>query len=96
MDYRPERKGMAEFLKGPEARRVCTLAAAYRLARMRALVGKDSGETAASGKLTHGYDRVKGDRVRVSIEFGGAAVQQQFGNRRTRASRFMTRALRGN
>lgn len=95
MDYRPDFRGMGQFLKGPDARRICTLAAAARLAKARALVGHDSGETAASGRLTHGVGGKKNDRVRVSLEFGGAAVPQQFGNKRTRATRFLTRAFEG-
>lgn len=86
---------MAVFLMGPDARRVCTLAAAARLAKMRGLVGHDSGDTAASGRLVHGTGGQKNDRVRVTIAFDGAAVEQQFGNQQTPATRFMTRALEG-
>ena len=95
MEYRKDTRGMGVFLKGPDMRRVCTLAAASRLTKARALVGHISGDTAASGRLTHGWGGRTDDRVRVTISFGFAAVQQQFGNRRTRASRFLTRALEG-
>lgn len=95
MQYQPDYRGMGKFLLGPDARRVCTLAAAARLARARALVGKDSGDTAASGRLQHGIGGKRNDRVRVTVVFGGAAVQQQFGNRRSPATRFLTRAFEG-
>lgn len=90
MEYR--RGNMGAFLKGPDARRVCTLAAGRVLAKARVIVGKNSGETAASGRLEHGYG-IKGDRVRVSVVFGGAAVEEQWGNKRRPASRFLTKAL---
>jgi len=90
---------MGVFLVGPDARRVCTLGAAARLAKARVLVGGDSGasrhHTAASGRLSHGTGGRRHDRVKVTIVFGGAAVQQQWGNRRTRPSRFLTRAMEG-
>lgn len=95
MQYNPNFRGMGVFLKSADARRVCTLAAAARLARARALVAHDSGETAASGRLVHGTGGRKNDRVRVSVAFDGAAVQLQFGNRRTTADRFLTRAFEG-
>lgn len=94
MKYTPQRSGLAEFLKGPEVRRVLTEEANRRMARMRALAPKQTGETAASGHLEYGKG-VKGDRIVVRIVFEGAAVEQQFGNRRTRATFFMTRALEG-
>ena len=90
MQYTPH--GMADFLNGPDARRVCTLAAGVALAKARALVGKDSGATAKSGRLVHGKGGRKMDRVRVSVAFDGAAPAQQFGRG---ASRFRTRALEG-
>ena len=86
---------MGVFLKGPDARRVVTLAAAARLARARTLVAHVTGDTAGSGRLSHSIGGRKHDRVMVTISFTGAAVQLQFGNRRTRASRFLTRALEG-
>lgn len=92
MDYRSNRRESAAFLKGPQMRRVCTLAAAAWLSRARTLVGKESGATAASGRLTHGYGGRLNDRVRVSVVFSGNAVQEQFGNKTRRASRFLTRA----
>lgn len=92
MDYR---KGdMGDFLQGPECRKVCTLAAGRVLAKARGFVGKDSGGTAASGHLVHGRG-VKGDRVMVSVVFEDAAVEEQFGNERRPASRFLTKALEG-
>lgn len=92
MQYSPSHADMAKFLVGADARRVCTLAAGVALAKARAIVGKDSGNTAASGHIEHGIGGRKNDRVRVSVVFGGAAVQQQFGRG---ASRFLTRALEG-
>jgi hypothetical protein len=92
MRYEPDFRGMSKFLMGSDARRVCTLAAAARLARARALVGKDSGNTAASGRLVHGVGGRRHDRVMVSVVFGGAAVQQQWGRG---ANRFLTRAFEG-
>lgn len=90
MQYTPQ--SMADFLNGTDARRVCTLAAGAALAKARALVGNDSGETAKSGRLIHGKGGRKMDRVRVSVAFDGAGVQQQFGRG---ASRFLTRSLEG-
>lgn len=90
MRYQPNHRGMGEFLRSADARRACTLAAAVGLVRARGIVGKDSGQTAASGRLIHGTGGKKNDRVRVTIAFGGAAVQQQFGRG---ASRFLTRAF---
>jgi len=95
MQYQPDFHGMGVFLIGPDARRICTLGAAARLAKARALVGHDTGQTAASGRLVHGIGGRKNDRVKVTIAFDGAAVPQQFGNRHTRATRFLTRALEG-
>lgn len=83
---------MAEFLRSPDAARVCTAAASAGLARARQIVGHDSGETARSGRLLHGTGGRRNDRVRVTLAFDGAMVQKQFGNRRTRATRPMTRA----
>ena len=90
MQYRPNHRGVGQFLRSPDARRVTTLAAAAGLARARAIVGKHSGETAASGRLLHGTGGRKQDRVRVTLAFGKAGVQQQFGRG---ASRFLTRAF---
>lgn len=92
MDYRANKRETAAFLKGPQMRRVCTLAAAAWLTRARALVGKETGRTAATGHLEHGYGGRFNDRVRVSVIFGGNAVREQFGNRTRGASRFLTRA----
>lgn len=92
MQYQPDYRGMGKFLMSADARRVCTLAAATGLARARGLVGKDSGNTAASGRLIHGRGGKKNDRVKVSVAFDGAAVQQQFGRR---GNRFLTRAFEG-
>jgi hypothetical protein len=92
MQYRADYRGMGKFLLGPDARKVCTLAGGRILGNGRALVSKDSGETAASGRLVHGHGGHRNDRVLVSVVFGGAAVQLQFGNRRTRPTRFLTRA----
>jgi hypothetical protein len=92
VDYQANYRGMGQFLMGPDARRVCTLAAAVRLAKARALVGRDSGDTAASGRLVHGVGGRKNDRVKVTVAFDGAAVAQQWGRG---ANRFLTRALEG-
>lgn len=96
MRYSPNRLSMGQFLRGPEARRVCTIAAAERLTRARALCPRDTGQTAASGRLVHSSNGgVNGDRVQVAVRFDRAAAALQFGNRRTRASRFLTRAFEG-
>lgn len=92
MEYQPNFRGMAEFLRGPDSARVTSLAAGAGMARMRGLVGHDSGETARSGRLLHGTGGRRNDRVRTTIAFDGAMVQQQFGSKRTRATRPMTRA----
>lgn len=92
MQYNPNIRGMGVWLKSADARRVTTLAAAARLARARSLVGHDTGETAASGRLIHGTGGRKNDRVRVSVAFDGAGVAQQFGRG---ANRFLTRAFEG-
>jgi hypothetical protein len=94
MQYRRDVAGMAKFLTGPDARRVVTLAAAARLAKARGLMRRDTGATAASGRLVqHSRGGRKNDRVMVSVTFGGTAVAQQFGNKRTRATRPLTRAF---
>lgn len=94
MRYTPH--DMRPFLVGPDARRVVTLVAAARLAKARTLVGHDTGETARSGQLIHSNaGGIQKDRVVVTISFGGHGVAQQFGNRRTPATRFLTRALEG-
>lgn len=97
MKYQANYQETGRFLLGPECRKVTTLAAAAWLYRARATVLRDSskeatGTTAASGRLMHGVGGTRGRRVKVSVVFGGAAVQLQFGNRRTRATRFLTRA----
>ncbi|MGW4487858.1 hypothetical protein ACWEOE_28920 [Amycolatopsis sp. NPDC004368] len=93
MQYRANYVGMGRFLRGPDARRVTTLAAGRVLAQARAIVRKDTGETAASGRLLHGTGGRRKDRVRVTVAFGGAAVPLQFGNKRTKPTRFLTRAI---
>lgn len=95
MRYIPDHRGMAAWLLGPESRRVTTLAAAARMAKARALMQHDTGETAASGRLVHGRGGRRNDRHVVSIVFGGTAVIQQFGNKRRRATRPLTRAMEG-
>lgn len=95
MDYRADYRGMGQFLMGPDARRVCTLAAAARLAKARGLLRRDTGATAASGRLVQGVGGRKNDRVKVQIAFDGNAVAQQFGNAHTRPTRPLTRALEG-
>lgn len=92
MKYQRNSPESAKFLKGSEMRKVCSLAAGAWLARARLLVGKETGGTAASGHLEHGLGGRNNDRVRVSVVFGGNAVQEQFGNRSRKASRFLTRA----
>lgn len=104
MKYQPNFRGMAEFLMSPDAARVTTAAASAGLARARQLIGNSSGsekrtgatsspgETARSGRLLHGTGGRRNDRVRVTLAFDGAAVPQQFGNRRTKPTRFLTRA----
>lgn len=96
MQYTRDIAGMSKFLVGPDARRVVTLAAAARLAKARGLMRRDTGATAASGRLVqHARGGRRNDRVMVTIAFDGTAVPQQFGNRRTRATRPLTRALEG-
>lgn len=95
MKFQRNPRGMGEFLNGPDARRVVALAAARGLAQARASVAHRSGETAASGHLQHGRGGRRNDRVRSTIVFGGAAVPLQFGNARTPATRFLTRAFLG-
>lgn len=92
MQYTADYRGMGVFLVGPDARRVCTLAAGASLAKARALVGSDSGDTARSGRLLHGKGGRKMDRVRVTVAFDGAAPARQFGRG---ANRFLTRSLEG-
>jgi hypothetical protein len=92
MRYRANYTETGRFLLGPECRKVTTLAAAAWLSRARMTVSRDSGATAASGRLVHGVGGTRGRRVKVSVVFGGAAVPLQFGNKRTRATRFLTRA----
>lgn len=83
---------MSAFLLGPDARRVTTLAAAVILAKARTYVGKDTGHTAATGRLVHGIGGAKNDRVKVTVAFDGAGVYQQFSRN---GNRFLSRALRG-
>jgi len=95
MKYTPDTRGMGQWLVGSDARRVTVLAAAARLAKARALMRRDTGETAASGRLIHGRGGRKNDRVMTTIAFDGTAVPQQWGNKRTRATRPLTRAFEG-
>lgn len=95
MDFKANGQGMAVFLNGSDARRITALAGARGLAQARAGVKKRSGETAASGHLDHGRGGRKNDRVRTTIVFAGAAVQLQYGNQVTPATRFLTRAFLG-
>jgi hypothetical protein len=98
MDYRANYRGMGKFLVGADARKVCTLAGGRVLAKARVLASDRSvypqatGKTAATGRLVHGRGGRKNDRVKVSVVFGGEAVAMQFGNKRRRAGRFLTRA----
>jgi hypothetical protein len=98
VEYQRDSKETAQFLLGPELRKVTTLAAGRVLAKARANLAAhvDTGETMRSGRLVHSTrGGVKKDRVSVSVVFGGNAVPLQFGNRRVRATRFLTRALEG-
>lgn len=93
MRYTANYRETGKFLRSQQLRKPLTLAAAKILARGRVLVEKDSGETAASGRLVHLTQAgAKRDRIGVSVVFGGAAVAKQFGNKRTRPTRFLTRA----
>jgi len=84
---------MGVFLLGSDARRVVSLAAGAHLAKARALVGHDTGVTAASGRLVQASrGGVHNDRVMVVVAFDGASVQQQWGHR-GQATRFLTRAF---
>lgn len=93
MKYEKNVQGMGVFLRGPDARRVTSLGAGRILANARAIVGKHSGKTAASGRLSHSNKGgIRGDRVQVTVTFGEAAVQQQWGRGK---SKFLTKALEG-
>jgi hypothetical protein len=95
MRYQRNSAETRRFLRtNPQLRIALTRAAGAKLARMRAAVPKDTGETAASGRLVH-MQRAGGrrDRMGVSIQFDGHAVGLQFGNARTKRTRFMTRAM---
>lgn len=94
MRYRPNRQEVGRMLKSQQFRRPLTMVGGRVLATARTTVARDSGETAASGRLTHlNRAGVKGDRIGVQVSFRGAAVQLQFGNKNMRARRFLTRAL---
>src|SRR5690606_41741930 len=88
MKYTPYR--MDDFLHGGDARRITTLAAGRILARARALAPVDTGETKASGRIVHGRTE-DGSRVMPAVEFGGAAVQLEFGRQ---GNRPLSRAVR--
>ncbi|MGW4484331.1 hypothetical protein ACWEOE_10885 [Amycolatopsis sp. NPDC004368] len=95
MRYQRNSRETARFLRTSSTLRFAlTRASAAKLARMRVLAHKDSGETAATGRLVH-QQRAGGrrDRMGVSIQFSGAAVERQFGNARVQPDRFMTRAM---
>ncbi len=95
MKYQRNSRETAKFLKAsPQLRIPLTRASAAKLARMRQTVSKHSGATAASGRLVH-QARAGGkrDRMGVRIAFEGRAVPLQFGNKRVKATRFMTRAM---
>jgi hypothetical protein len=61
---------------------------------MKALMPKDTGHTAATGRVEM-MNRAGGkrDRMGARIAFDGTAVVAQFGNKRRRATRPMTRAM---
>jgi hypothetical protein len=86
------RNDMSRWLRGSDARRVTTLAAAALLARGRANMLRDTGATAESGRLIHGIGGRRKDRVMVTVAFGVDAVRQQFGNKHRKATRPITRA----
>lgn len=93
MDYKRNSANARAFLLGSQLRVPLTLAGNRWLGKARGLVSKDSGATAASGRLIQKTKAgAKGDRIGVQVRFGGAAVPLQFGNKRTRATRFLTRA----
>ena len=93
VQYRADYRGMGAWLKGSDARRVTTLGAAAALSRQRAVMAKRTGATAASGRLLQGIGGRRNDRVRVTIAFDGYAAPMQFGNKRVRATRPLTRGL---
>jgi len=84
----------AKFLKSSQVRLPLTLVAGRALNRARVNVRKVSGDTARTGRLVHKSNGgVKHDRVQVSVEFGGEILGLQFGNKRFKPSRPLTRAL---
>lgn len=90
MKYR--RGDMSPWLNGPHCRNLVSTVTVRKLIIMRNLVGKKSRDTVVSGRMS--VDKGgKGDRWRGVITFGGNALAEQFGNRRRRPSRFMTRAM---
>ena len=95
MKYRRNSRETAQFLEtNPQLRIALTQAAAAPFARMRSTVSKHSGATAASGRMIHQtLAGVKRDRMGVRIAFKGEGVPLQFGNKRVKATRFMTRAM---
>lgn len=94
MKYERSRIGTAKLLNSSQLRKPLTLAGNRALNRSRLIVRRQSGATAASGRLVHKqHAGIKGDRIGVSVVFGGAGVPLQFGNKRTKATRFLTRSL---
>lgn len=91
MEYK--RRDMRPFLMSPGMARVVHEVGTHKMRQAASLVGKDSGETAATGRVDLAIGGRRGDRWVGTVSFRGNAVAEQFGNRRRPASRFLTRAL---
>ena len=95
MKYQRSSKGTAQLLLSSQLRKPLTLAGIRVMGKARAnFRSANAPKTADSGRIVQrSRAGVRGDRVGLSIVFRGASVPMQFGNKKTRPTRPLTRAL---
>lgn len=94
MKYQRSSKGTLQLLNSSQLRKPLTAAGARVANKVRRNINRDTGRTVASVHIRQRqHAGIKGDRIGLSIIVRGAGVPLQFGNKRTKATRPLTRAL---
>lgn len=84
MDVRLNPRFIDEVHRSARTAAILLEAARRLVPRVAAATPRDIGETAASTHAEGGHRSLDGRTVAARVVQGGAAVQQQFGNRRER------------
>ena len=84
MDYRLNRDLQSQIHNHPDTARLLVQVATRYAARLAAATPADTGLTRASTRVEGGHRSSDGRSVAARVVQGGAAVPQQWGNRRER------------